>query len=189
MLNLDYDARIRELVGLLPVEMGPIVEQRCRENLRIYPAPERSAVRLNAGFHSYGPDHTVICAGKFGQVVFEEMLKDGACTAPTFSHLPIDTGKVETLWPFDDMVVKLVDRPRLSVYNVTLPKHMFFPGFVRLDVLEDTRKTSVAVSGKGTGNWRLPNTLFARDLFETILESHLVPRVERRIGPVRASRR
>ena len=181
MSSRDINASIRELTGLLPAQLGPTVEAACRENLRLYPQPERSTFKVNATPHSYGPNRTKICDGKCGELVFREMLKDGRCSAPTFSEAPIYTGKVETLFPFDDLVVKFVDPQEHAVYNVTLPRHIFFPGYVKLVVDEGRTDTGVSVSGKGKGNWMWPNTRFGPVLFETILKEYLVPKIKRRI--------
>ncbi len=180
MQTRDVTTSIRELIELLPVELGPTVEAACKQNLRMYPQPERSTFKINAMAHSYGPNNTKICDGRFGAVVFEEMCKDGRCSAPTHSKAAIYTGKVETLFPFDDLVVKFVDPQERSIFNVTLPKHIFFPGYVKLVVIEGPTDTAVAVSGKGKGNWMWPNTRFGPLLFATILKEHLVPKVNRR---------
>lgn len=191
METRDLNAAIRELVALLPANAGPVAERACIDNLHLYPQPERSKVRFNDYPHSYGPNGTKICDDKHGELVFAEMLKDGRCSAPTYSQSPIYTGKIETLLPLDDLIVKFVDQQERSVYNITLPKHIFFPGFVKLKVVEKDTTTVVEVSGKGKGNWMVPNVAAGPLLFETILKEYLVPRVNqqlRAIGQLRESR-
>ena len=186
----DIEAGIKDLLDLLPGSVRSVVEGACRENLRLYPQPERSSFRVNDRVHRYGPNETKICDGGRGPLVFDEMCKDGRCSAPTYSQAAIYQGKIETLFPFNDLVVKLVNPQERSVYNVTLPKHIFFPGVVKLVVMETSAITAVAVSGQGKGNWMLPNTTFGPLLFKTILHKYLVPRVEQQIqalvgGPAR----
>jgi hypothetical protein len=180
MADRDFDAGIHYLKEMLPA-WGSIIEEACRQNLRQYPSPARSTFVANARPHAFGPEDTLICEGPLRQVVFEEMIKDGACSAPTLSRARIYTGKIEILIPFDDMIVKLVDDAEFTVYNVTLPMHILFPGVIKLVVHESNAKTFVAVSGRGIGNWAEPNTVGGPVLFETILERYLVPRVKERI--------
>lgn len=177
----NMEASIRYLTGILPEKWTQIVEAACWANLRINPRLERSVFRVNATPHVYGPNNTEICDGARGALVFEEMCRDGRCSAPTFSEKPIYSGKIETLWPFDDQIVKLVDLEERTVYNVTVPKHILFPGYVKLTVVESRDKTSVAVSGRGEGNWKWANTTFGPVLFETILHQYLAHNVERRL--------
>src|SRR5690606_2696763 len=136
MQTRDYSTAIRQLLAHLPSKIGPVAERACTENLLLYPQPERSKLRINDRPHSYGPISIKISDGAHGALAFEEMLKDGRCRAPTFSQKPIYTGKAETLFPFNDMLVKYVDDAERSIYNITLPKHIFFPGYVKLVVVE-----------------------------------------------------
>lgn len=181
MEHRDINECICELIESLPPQFSRIVENACRDNLYMYPQPIRSEFKVNARSHSFGPDKTKICDGLLGSLVFSEMLTDGRCSAPTFSRAPIFTRKVENLFPFGDLVVKLIDQQERTVYNVTLPRHIFFPGYVKLVVIEEKMMTAVAVSGKGTGNWMLPNTVIGPLLFKSILKEHLVPKIERKI--------
>lgn len=180
----DIETGIRELLDLLPPRMHSVVEVACRASLRIYPRPERSLFRINATRHSYGPNNTTICEGRYGAVVFEEMCADGRCSAPTFSKAPIFTGKFETLLPIGDLIIKIVEPQERAVYNVTMPKHIFFPGYVKLAVVENATETAVAVSGRGKGNWKWLNTELGPVLFETFLDRYLVPKVERRLESI-----
>ncbi len=177
----NIETAIQELVALLPAQIGQVAESACRENLIFYPQPERSMYRINDIPHSYGPNSTKICNGLHKALVFEEMCKDGRCSAPTLSHEAIYTGKIEHLLPIDDMIVKYVDQSEHAVYNITLPKHIFFPGYVKLVVTEAQGATFVDVSGKGVGNWMWPNVEGGPLLFEAILKEYLVPKVRARL--------
>ena len=181
MEERDLDVGIRELIKILPAAMGPVVEKACQKNLRDHPRIERSRFKIEAQPHSYGPNATKICDGPHGKLVFDDMCNDGRCSAPTFSRAPIYTGKSERLFPFDDLVGKLVNPADQTIYNVTLPEHIFFPGYVKLAVVETRAMTAVAVSGQGMGNWMWPNTRLGPRLFEAILKEHLAPRVQRQL--------
>ena len=109
------------------------------------------------------------------------MLKDARYTAPTLSHTPIYTGQIDTLRPFQDKIVKLVDDVEFVVYNITLPQHILFPGFVKLAVYENNSNTFVSVSGQGIGNWAGFNTFLGPLLFKRILNRFLVPIVQERL--------
>jgi hypothetical protein len=129
--------------------------------------------------HKYGPCEIKICEGKFKEIVFAAMLKDAACSAPTLSHTAIYTGKTEALLPFQDKIVRLVNDTEFVIYNVTLPEHILFPGFVKLAVCENDTNTFVAVSGEGIGNWARFNTFLGPPLFRRILTKRLIPAVQK----------
>ena len=181
MAERDYEVALEYLETLLrsevrDPEMVRIAMTACRENLRQNPELLRSRLVANNRAHSYGPDRTPICDGDRRQLVFAAMQRNGAFSAPAWSHRPIQTGTVSVLWPLDDMVVRLVDATRLLVYNVTLPKHILFPGYVKLAVEVVGDRTVVGVSGRGTGNWAYANERGGRILFRSLLEnlaSHL----------------
>ena len=177
----DLNSAIQYLKREFP-KYANVIESACKENLLRFPSPIRSELKVNAVPHRYGPNESIICQGRARELVFREMLADGACTAPTTSRNPIHTGKIETLLPVSDMIVKLVADHEWAVYNVTLPKHVFFPGYVRLGVEERGETTVVAVSGSGIGNWEGPNMALGPTLFRQILNRYLVPRVQRAVA-------
>ncbi len=107
-------------------------------------------------------------AGKVHDV-FRFLLRDAYYSAPTFNHGPVYTGKIETLWPLDDLIVRLVDPARLTILNVTLPRHIFFPGLVKLSVGGDLHGTWVDVMGRGQGSWAALNERFGPKLFQSIV--------------------
>jgi hypothetical protein len=187
MLFREFDDGIRYLREVLPVTLGKHVEEACRENLRLHPRPERTAPGPDAGPHEYTFD-TRICDGREAELVFREMLQDGRASAPTSSSAPVHSHKVDVLWPMHDMIVRFVDQASRTIYNVTLPRHVFFPGFVKLVVRERAAQTFVVVTGKGTGSLRTANGVLAPTLFTTLLERYLAPRVERRLKAVGRSR-
>lgn len=176
MRNRDFDLGIRYLKESFPEPWNLVIETACRENL--CNQPRRSAFIAYAKPHVYGPYETTICEGKFKQIVFEAMLKDGACSAPTLSHMPIYTGKIETLLPLQDKIVKLVNDAEFVIYNVTLPEHVLFPGFVKLAVYEKNEKTFVAFWGEGIGNWGRLNTFLGPLIFKRIVKRYLIPKVQ-----------
>lgn len=175
MSERDFESALEYLSDLLSgevrdAEMVRVAMAKCRENLQRYPDVLRSRPTVNNRPHSYGPDPVPICPPGRRQLVFEELRKNGAYSAPTYSHAPIATGTISVLWPLDDMVVRLLHHGRLIVYNVTLPKHILFPGYVKLAVEESANATVVAVSGRGTGNWAYANERGGRYLFRGLLD-------------------
>ena len=181
MKSRDFEAGIKYLKESFSEPWNLIIEKACRENLRHDPQPKRSKFLAYANQHKYGPNEIMICEGNFKQLVFETMLKNGKCTAPSLSDMPIYTGMIDTLRPFKDKIVKLVNDKELEVYNVTLPEHVLFPGFVKLNVYEKVGKTFVGVLGEGIGNWGRVNTFFGPLIFKRILNRDLVPIVQENI--------
>lgn len=178
MRKRDFEAGINYLKESFPSSWNLVIEKACRESLLEQSQPKRSLFTAYAKLHVYGPHDTIICKGKFKQLVFAKMLKDGRCTAPTLSTVPIYTGKIENLLPFQDKIVKVVNEAEFEVYNITLPQHILFPGFVKLAVYENNSNTLVSVSGQGIGNWAELNTLLGPLLFKRIIKRYLIPTVQ-----------
>lgn len=175
MSERDLEVALSYLDRLLRDElrddwMATIALIACRQNVRDYPYVVRSTPVVNGRPHEYGPNRTPVAPSGQRRRVFQAMEQNGAFSAPAWSHKPITTGTVSILWPLNDMVVRLVDSARLLIYNVTLPKHILFPGFVKLAVEEAGNSTVVAVSGKGAGNWAYANENGGPVLFRTLLE-------------------
>ncbi|MBI4851656.1 MAG: hypothetical protein HY819_07665 [Acidobacteria bacterium] len=175
MRKRNYEEGIGYLKKSFQSPWASIIESACRENLDEEPEPKRSRFIANAAMHIYGPFEIKICEGNFKKAVFEIMMKDGRCSAPTFSSMPIYTGKVEILRPFQDKIVRLVSDSEFVIYNITLPQHILFPGFVKLAVVEENSATLISISGQGIGNWAKLNTLLGPLIFKRIINRYLIP--------------
>lgn len=182
MRKRDFEESIKYLKEKFAPSWCSLIESACRENLSNQLVPKRSKFLTYAGAHIYGPFDVLICEGEFKELVFSSMLKSSKCSAPTLSEEPIHTGKIETLLPFQDKVLRLVDESSFTIYNVTLPEHVLFPGFVKLSVSAKNSKTFVFVSGEGIGNWANLNAFFGPLIFKRILNRNLVPIVRSKTG-------
>jgi hypothetical protein len=182
MRKRDFEESIKYLKEKFAPSWSSLVELSCKKDLSNQVIPKRSKFLTYAGTHSYGPLEVLICEGEFKELVFSSMLKSSKCSAPTLSEEPIHTGKIELLLPFQDKILRLVDESSFTIYNITLPEHVLFPGFVKLSVSEKNSKTFVFVLGEGIGNWANLNAFFGPLIFKRILNRNLVPFVRSQTG-------
>jgi hypothetical protein len=165
----DYPADIAYLKALVPLQFRQLVEQKCVENLARYGPSLRSKYHSLDREHKYGPQFTQICKQRREDAVFALMKSNGFYTAPTDDRTAIFTGKVEELIT-GDFIVRLVDEIESAVWNVTLPTHILFPGYVKLQVTSSISGTDVSVFGAGKGNLASANMVVGRFLFRSLLE-------------------
>lgn len=104
--------------------------------------------------------------------VFQFMLQHGRYSAPCWPNLgdrKIWTGKIDSLYPLNDSIVRLVDESTMRIINVTLPNHILFPGCVVVQVNTRHKNCFVDVTGFGVGNFGPLNRLGGPILFEEII--------------------
>lgn len=104
--------------------------------------------------------------------VFRFLLQHGGYSAPCWPSLGgrgVWTGKIDSLYPLNDSIVRLVDEPTMHIINVTLPNHILFPGYVVVQVTTRQNFSFVDVTGFGVGNFGPLNRLGGPILFEEII--------------------
>jgi hypothetical protein len=171
-MKRDYNADTEYLKNIIPTqshEFRRVVQNACSTNLAQYPESVRSESHYHDGEHRYGPSPTFICNGTAEDAVFGQLRGNGIYSAPTLDSGPVFTGKVDSLLPLDDMIVRLVDDKRRTIFNVTLPHHVLFPGYVRLQVVGSGGSTFVEVTGMGKGNLKYVNMFIGPRLFHDLL--------------------
>lgn len=110
-------------------------------------------------------------AGEAGEV-FRFLLENGKYSAPCWPSLSprkVYTGKVDFLEPLNDPIVRLVDPVGMRIINVTLPKHILFPGWVEVQVNARAGATWIDVSGYGRGNFASANQALGPLIFHYLI--------------------
>jgi hypothetical protein len=120
-------------------------------------------------------------AGASGEVndVFQFLLQHGEYSAPFTpgsTAIPVATGMIHILFPLHDPILRLVDHAGRRIINVTLPRHVLFPGVIEVHVTARDGGTWVDVTGFGAGNFASANSFAGPLLFQEIIDG---------IGPAR----
>ena len=149
--------------------MAKIIREKCAE-FELGP---------NSEFHFFDREHSytvpkirISDPGK-SRDVWQTMLSDATFSAPAIFHTSVTTGKIEELVPGPlgtNPVLRLVDHATMTIYNVTLPPHIFFPGTIDVQVTEEKDGVYVTVYGRGKGNVAWLNERGGDALFTTIVE-------------------
>lgn len=148
----DYRAELHYLCSIVPQQFQAAVHAACLEDFKHRGIPYRSLLREGNRNHWYELPPQFFAEGNKTNLVFRFLHGNGAYTAPTLDNSSIETGKVDRLYPTHDFIVRLVSEEEKTIWNVTLPHHILFPGFVRIQVVNMGHDTGVVVTGVGRGN-------------------------------------
>jgi len=136
--------------------------------------PTRSSFKMLIDSRPHQSAPVSARAGTTGEEdkVCKFLLENGDYSAPLLpwpGARMVYTGHVDSLVPICDPIVRLVDRSTRCIYNVSLPKHTFFPGFIRVAVKTRGQAVNVEVMGEGIGNWAGANLTVGPLMFKQVI--------------------
>ena len=167
----DLQEAIEYLVKLFPLrpEWQKIIREKCAE----FELGPNSEFHVGDREHSYTVRKVWIAEAGKSWDVWQTMLSNATFSAPAIFPGRVETGNVDQLLPGPldlNPVLRLVDDATMTIYNVTLPRHIFFPGTINVQVTEEKDGVYVTVFGRGKGNVAWLNERGGTVLFIGIVE-------------------